>query len=191
MRHKLRSHLTYANVMVTILAFIVLGGGTALAAIVVSSNSQVASDTISGHNPPSGDRGNIIAGSINGHDIQNASIGSVKLNAAAQGARAYGRISPNSNSLTRSKNITGFTSPSPGIYCIALGGFIDASTASPVVTPDYAGDATVFDSNGSQAIAEVEAGAFDCPAGTLEVRTGHRNGTANIQDAEAFSIVVG
>jgi hypothetical protein len=28
MRQKLRSHLTYANVMVTVLAFIVLGGTT-------------------------------------------------------------------------------------------------------------------------------------------------------------------
>lgn len=31
MRQRLLSHLTYANVMVTIVALIVLGGGTALA----------------------------------------------------------------------------------------------------------------------------------------------------------------
>ena len=37
MRQRLRSSLTYANVMVTILAFVVLGGGTAFAAFVVSS----------------------------------------------------------------------------------------------------------------------------------------------------------
>jgi hypothetical protein len=37
----IRRHLTYANVMVTILAFLVLGGGTALASYVVSSNSQI------------------------------------------------------------------------------------------------------------------------------------------------------
>jgi hypothetical protein len=73
MRQWLRSHLTYANVMVTILAFLVLGGGTALAAYVVSSNSQIGPGTVSGHQPPTGKHANIIAGSINGQDIANRS----------------------------------------------------------------------------------------------------------------------
>jgi hypothetical protein len=73
MRQWIRSHLTYANVMVTILAFIVLGGGTALAAYVVSSNSQIGPGTISGHKPPTGKHPNIIAGSINGKDIADRS----------------------------------------------------------------------------------------------------------------------
>jgi hypothetical protein len=73
MRQRLRSHLTYANVMVTILAFIVLSGGTALAAYVVSSNSQIGPGTIAGHKPPTGKHANIIAGSINGKDIANQS----------------------------------------------------------------------------------------------------------------------
>ncbi len=67
---RIRNHLTYANVMVTILAFVVLGGGTALAAYVVSSNSQIGPGTVSGHKPPSGKHANIIAGSINGQDVQ-------------------------------------------------------------------------------------------------------------------------
>jgi hypothetical protein len=70
---RIRKHLTYANVMVTILAFVVLGGGTALAAVVINSNSQVAKGTISGHKPPSGKHANIIAGSINGTDIADRS----------------------------------------------------------------------------------------------------------------------
>jgi hypothetical protein len=69
MRHRLRSHLTYANVMVTILAFLVLGGGTALAAYVVSSNSQIGPGTVSGHKPPTGDHANIISKSITGQDL--------------------------------------------------------------------------------------------------------------------------
>src|SRR5919201_850064 len=73
MRQWLRSHLTYANVMVTILAFIVLGGGTALAAYVVSSNSQIGPGTISGHKPPTGYHANLVAGSINGQDIADRS----------------------------------------------------------------------------------------------------------------------
>jgi hypothetical protein len=74
MRKWLRSHLTYANVMVTILAFLVLGGGTALASYVISSNSQVGPGTISGHKPPSGAHSNIISGSLNGQDVANNSL---------------------------------------------------------------------------------------------------------------------
>jgi hypothetical protein len=59
--------------MVTILAFVVLGGGTALGAYVVSSNSQVGPGTISGHKPPTGKHANIIANSINGKDIADRS----------------------------------------------------------------------------------------------------------------------
>jgi hypothetical protein len=70
---RIRSKLTYANVMVTILAFVVLGGGTALAAYVVSSNSQIGPGTVSGHRPPSGKHQNIIAGSISGTDIADRS----------------------------------------------------------------------------------------------------------------------
>jgi hypothetical protein len=55
--------------MATIAVFIALGGGTAMAAFVVSSNSQVGPDTISGHHPPSGDHANIISGSVGVGDL--------------------------------------------------------------------------------------------------------------------------
>jgi hypothetical protein len=73
MRHRIRSHLTYANVVATLALFLVLGGGTALASYVVSSNSQIGPGTISGHKPPTGKHANIIAGSINGTDIADRS----------------------------------------------------------------------------------------------------------------------
>jgi hypothetical protein len=72
-RQRIRSHLTYANVMATLAVFLVIGGGTALASYVVSSNSQIGPGTISGHKPPSGKHANIIAGSINGTDIADRS----------------------------------------------------------------------------------------------------------------------
>src|SRR5438034_11751180 len=50
--------------------FIALGG-TAMASVIVTSNSQVAQNTISGHKPPTGKHPNIIGGSINGQDLQN------------------------------------------------------------------------------------------------------------------------
>jgi hypothetical protein len=69
-RQWIRSHLTYANVMVTVLAFVVLGGGTAFGAYVITSNSQVGPDTIAGHHSPNpGDHANIIGGSINTQDV--------------------------------------------------------------------------------------------------------------------------
>jgi hypothetical protein len=74
MRERIRSHLTYANVVATLALVLVIAGGTAAAVTyVVSSNSQVGPGTISGHKPPSGKHANIIAGSINGKDIADRS----------------------------------------------------------------------------------------------------------------------
>jgi hypothetical protein len=47
MHKRLRSHLTFANVASMIALFVALGGGTAFAAVIITSNSQVASGTIS------------------------------------------------------------------------------------------------------------------------------------------------
>src|SRR6476619_1979154 len=86
---RIRSHLTYANVTVTILAFVVLGGGTALASYVVSSNSQVGPGTISGHKPPSGKHANIIGGSVNDTDL---ATGAATLNKLAPGSVNGGKV---------------------------------------------------------------------------------------------------
>jgi hypothetical protein len=67
-----RSRLTFANVVSVIALFVALGG-TAIASVIITSNSQVAQNTISGHKPPSGNHPNIIAGSINGQDIADRS----------------------------------------------------------------------------------------------------------------------
>jgi hypothetical protein len=85
MRHWVRTHLTYANVMVTILAFVVLGGGTAFAALVVSSNSQIGPGTVSGHAPPAGKHSNLILGSVNGSDVANNSLGGAKIRESSLG----------------------------------------------------------------------------------------------------------
>jgi hypothetical protein len=79
----IRSRQTYANVMVTILAFIVLGGGTAIGAIVVSDNNQVAANTISGHKPPTGKHANIIGGSVNGTDLATGAVTNGKIGTSA------------------------------------------------------------------------------------------------------------
>jgi hypothetical protein len=82
MRQRLRSHLTYANVISTLALFLVLGGGTALASYVISSNSQVGPGTISGHKPPSGKHANIIGGTVNGQDLAINSVTGADINEA-------------------------------------------------------------------------------------------------------------
>jgi hypothetical protein len=74
MRQRLRPHLTFANVVALLALFVALGG-TAAAALIITDNSQVAQNTISGHKPPSGKHANIIAGSINGQDVYPNSLG--------------------------------------------------------------------------------------------------------------------
>jgi hypothetical protein len=70
---RIRSRLTYANVMATIAVFITLGG-TALASVIITNNSQVARRTISGHKPPGGKHPNIIGGSVNSQDVAGNSL---------------------------------------------------------------------------------------------------------------------
>jgi hypothetical protein len=60
--------------VVACISLFVALGSTAVAAVVVSSNSQVAPNTISGHKPPSGKHANIIAGSINRQDVATNSL---------------------------------------------------------------------------------------------------------------------
>src|SRR5436190_2540118 len=83
MRQWLRSHLTYANVISTLALFLVLGGGTALAAYVVSSNSQIGPNTVSGHKPPTGKHANLIGGSVNGQDVADNTLGGADINEAS------------------------------------------------------------------------------------------------------------
>jgi hypothetical protein len=60
--------LTYANLVAT-LALVIATGGTAVAAVMITSNSQVGQNTISGHAAPSGKHPNLIVGSVNGTDL--------------------------------------------------------------------------------------------------------------------------
>ncbi len=84
MRQRLRSHLTFANVVSLIALFIALGG-SATAAVIITSNSQVASGTISGHHPPSGKHPNIISNSVSGQDVQNLQFQTLTLKNGWQG----------------------------------------------------------------------------------------------------------
>jgi hypothetical protein len=69
MRQWSRSHLTFANVVSLAALFVALGGTATAVTYVVSSNSQVGPNTISGHHPPSGKHANLIAGSVGSRDV--------------------------------------------------------------------------------------------------------------------------
>jgi hypothetical protein len=64
-----------------------LGGGTALAAYVVSSNSQIGPNTIYGHNAPAGANVNINADSVTGADVKEGTLARVP--SSANGARKF------------------------------------------------------------------------------------------------------
>jgi|tagenome__1003787_1003787.scaffolds.fasta_scaffold20818862_3 hypothetical protein len=112
-------------------------------------------------------------------------------------ARAYGRVASDLE-LSRAKNVTAVTNPTPGVYCIELAG-IDASETVLVATPDHSSSRTAFSINAPQAIVEWRSSAKDCPEGRLEVVTGFRaaqlntggvGALFNIQENQGFSFIV-
>ncbi len=66
---RIRRPLTYANVMATIAVFIALGG-SALAKVIITNNSQVAENTIAGHHAKGSKHPNIVPDSISARDLQ-------------------------------------------------------------------------------------------------------------------------
>lgn len=82
-RRGIRRHLTYANVMVSILAFVVLGGASAFAASQIGKNSvgsrQLKSKAVTtGKLAPNAVNGSKIAnGSVTGEDINLKALGTV------------------------------------------------------------------------------------------------------------------
>ena len=88
---RLKRPLSYANVMSTLAVVIALAGtSTAVAAVVITSNSQVAKATISGHHLRGDAHSNIIRGSINATDLSLAYKASVKTHCPSDMTRTHG-----------------------------------------------------------------------------------------------------
>jgi hypothetical protein len=146
---RIRGQLTYANVMVTMLAFLVLGGGTALASYVVSSNSQVGPSTISGHHPPSGDHANIIGGSLSSGDLANGAVTQSKLgnNSVTSGKVLDGTLTDrDANTSSLQARVDGSCSGGAAISQIDSGGGVSCGPAA--VTQMMGGSAGTVDPNG-------------------------------------------
>lgn len=81
---RVHSKLTYANLTATLALFVALGG-SATGAVIITSNSQVAKGTISGHHPPQGDHANLISRSLTGKDVANNSLTGKQINSSTLG----------------------------------------------------------------------------------------------------------
>ena len=79
MRVRMPRHRPSPAMIVALLALFVALGGTAMAAFVVSSNSQIGPNTIAGANPPSGSHSNIMASSIKATDIMPGTLGTGRI----------------------------------------------------------------------------------------------------------------
>lgn len=74
----MRNHLSLATVLATLALFVSLSG-TAAAAVIISSNHQVAAHTIAGANAPRGDNQNLIAGSVGTKDLHDNAVTGAKV----------------------------------------------------------------------------------------------------------------
>jgi hypothetical protein len=158
--------------------FLVLGGGTALASFVVSSNSQVGPGTISGHNPPAGKHQNIIAGSLSNLDLASGAITTRKL---VNFAVTHGKLAPNAvngtdvldNSLT--------------------GADINESTLGKVPSASAADSATNADNatSANHATNANHATSADNATQATNANTVNGKSAAELEGARASAIVQG
>jgi hypothetical protein len=91
MSARIRDHIR-SNIIGYVCLFWLMTG-TAYAAVIVNSNSDVARNTISGHNPPTGDHPNLIAGSVDATDLANGAVTGAKL---ATGSVTSPKVADNS-----------------------------------------------------------------------------------------------
>ena len=185
---RIRRHLTYANVISSLALFIVLTGGTAVA---LNGSNTVFTDDIANDTQPAGG-GNPAGGlaaadlrpnAVGSSEVANSTIGLGDLAPAARGARAYGNVSAGVF-LSKSKNVTGVSSPSSGIFCITFASNINLAGAVVVVSPDFASTGTSAGS-ANPAVAQWYSGSpggVGCPSGTVPVLTFTYNGDETDDD---------
>jgi hypothetical protein len=120
---------------------LVVGGGTALASYVVSSNSQIGRGTVSGHEPPGGKHANIIKESVNGTDIAPQSIGAGNLatSAVTNPKLANGAVSNTklaNGAVTNAKLLGG---------AVGTRKLADGAVTKPKLSPDSVDGSKVLD----------------------------------------------
>ena len=186
-----------AALVIAVIALLVSLSGTALAAVIISSNSQVAPHTIAGAKAPAGDNQNLIPGSVGGADLHGGAISSSKLAPQAVVAASVLGGLPCAFSIQATwDNITfqggacgGVTTMkeiSPGIYCFTFP-FVDlqhdggGAVTMDAATPGYPVGYLSFDSS--------DISATGCPGGSNALVTTF-TGAGGSLSSEAFHAVV-
>jgi hypothetical protein len=199
---KLRTRLTYANVMATIAVFIALGGSS-YAAIKVTGKT-VKDSSLTGKD--------VRNSSLTGKDVKNQSLLTVdfkagQLPAGPQGlqgakgdpgangapgtARAYAVVNPGASpaasfDTARTSGFTAVSHPNPGIYCLTPAAGISPSDRPAVVSVNW--DSTTPPEGNGVAMRVLSF----CPAGTFGVLTERSTATTEPSNADdvGFSIIV-
>jgi hypothetical protein len=178
---RIRARLTYANVMATVAVFIALGGSAVAGTVVITSNSQVASGTISGHHPPAGAHANVISGSINSQDLATGGVDTADL---ASGAVNGGRLAPNSvdGSKVRNGSLTGIDIDQSTL-ALKRSGFHFRGEGDPPITLINTGHVSVVgscaDAGGGQTRSTIRVRSVggDLVTVTADSDTGHTEGS--------------
>jgi hypothetical protein len=212
---RLRQHVTYANVMSTVAAFMAIGGvGWAAATLPAKSvgtaqlkDNSVTSLKVKNREIKSLD---VKDDTFNGGDIQEGTLSRVpsardtqrlggQLPAKYDIGRAYGYITEGGSAVAaRSRNIAGATRPTTGVYCVTLAPGIQLGTVAPVITLDAEFSATTIPPQGNsddEGIVEWDSVPEDCPAGSLEfdsLKQGFISGAlnSNLRDDQAFTVLI-
>jgi hypothetical protein len=131
---KLRGNLTYANVMVTILAFVVLGGATAYAAFRVPPNSvgsrQLKAKAVTG--------GKISNGTISGGKIEPETITGANIKMSALGTVPQ---AANATNAANANTVGGHAASCPEHTLLIRGLCFDSSSNPAASTLNAAADA--------------------------------------------------
>jgi hypothetical protein len=212
---RLRQHVTYANVMSSIAAFLAIGG-VGWAAATLPKNSvgtpQLKTDAVTAAKIKKGHVTGLDAknDTFTGAHIKEATLAKVptagnalKLGGALPAAynigRAYGYISEGGPLVAaRSRNIVNSVRQSTGVYCVTLAPGISLSSIAPVITLDAQFSATTIPPAGNsddEGIVEWDSVPEDCPAGTLEfdsLKQGFITGSlnSNLRDDQAFTLLI-
>jgi len=136
MQKKIRTHMTYANVMVTLLAFVVLGGGSAFAAAQLSlakntvGSRQLRSKAVT--------TGKIEPGAINGSKVKNNSLTGADINVDALGSVPSAN---NATSASNAETVDQHSAKCPDGTTLVGGICFDSESNAPVDSLKEASDA--------------------------------------------------
>src|SRR6478672_2736774 len=163
-----------AMIVACVALFVALGGTATAVTYVVSSNSQVGPNTISGHNPPSGKHANVIAGSVNSTDLANSAVTGGKLapNSVNGSKVVDGSLSAaDTNTSSIQQRVSGScpsgqaaqsVTQAGALACGGTDGGTPGGSAGGALTGSYPNPSIATDTIGAPQLAPVgDASAFD------------------------------